>query len=267
MAQQHEPNEQNNSHLTTEQLSALIDQQITAEEQAAYSAHLQTCQQCQQAMAALRQTVMLLKALPQPTLPRSFVLPTNLIVMPERPATVLSRPEPARTTQPQQQRRRMWIYTVQRSMRAISTIAAVIGLIFVLSSLSISLPQFGGTSTTTASVPSTNHQNAGKAQPFGSTSITSTPKLGPNHTTPLPAHTPAAASTSGSTPAAVPTPIATPNTGPNPSSPGPSQSQPSLSIVNLQTSMGRQDVGFALLLLGIVGVVVTRRKHEKRVKA
>ncbi|HLX39760.1 MAG TPA: zf-HC2 domain-containing protein, partial [Ktedonobacteraceae bacterium] len=77
----------NDRHLTTEQLSAFIDKQLAAEEQAACTAHLQTCQQCQQALAALRQTVMLLKALPQPALPRSFVLPTNLIVMPQRPAT------------------------------------------------------------------------------------------------------------------------------------------------------------------------------------
>lgn len=260
-----ELNELNNNHLTTEQLSALIDQQITTEEQATYTAHLQTCQQCQQAMAALRQTVMLLKALPQPTLPRSFVLPTNVIVMPDRPATVPSRSEPTTPArpqpQPQPQRRSVWIYTVQRSMRAVSTIAAVIGLIFVLSSLSISLPQFSSTSPTAASVPSVNHQEGGQAQPLGNGSITTTSTIGPKHTTPLPARTAPAASTS------VPTPITTPNTSPQLTSPKPSQSQPPLSIVDLGTSMGRQDVGFALLLLGILGVVVTRRKREKRVKA
>lgn len=250
--------QQNDRHLTTERLSALIDQQITAEEQAAYTAHLQTCQRCQQELTALRQTVMLLKALPQPALPRSFALPTNVVVMPERPATVPPRSAAPAQVQPQSQRKRVWIYTVQRSMRAVSTIAAVIGLIFVLSSLSISLPQFGGGATSTTSAPSASNQtNAGTGpnQHFGTASTTTTPRLGPaTNPTPRPVNTPVPVST----------PVAKSPSGTVQPSPVPGEAQPPLSIVDLGTSMGRQDVGFALLLLGIVGVVVTRRKREKR---
>ncbi len=65
---------QDKRHLTTEQLSALLDKEASAEEQAQWEAHLSTCPQCQRALTALRQTVAMLHALPQPTLPRSFVL-------------------------------------------------------------------------------------------------------------------------------------------------------------------------------------------------
>ena len=63
-------------HLTTARLSALIDGQLSPEEQTQSETHLQSCPVCQQQLAELRQTVALLHALPQPPLPRSFVLPT-----------------------------------------------------------------------------------------------------------------------------------------------------------------------------------------------
>src|SRR6266568_3115535 len=62
-------------HLTTEELSAFLDEQLSSQERTTIEAHLQTCERCQHELASLRQTVALLRALPQPALPRSFVLP------------------------------------------------------------------------------------------------------------------------------------------------------------------------------------------------
>src|SRR5579864_8265860 len=65
-------------HLTTEQLSAFLDKQLTPQEQAFFDAHLQSCQRCQHVLAELRGTVALLHAMPQPPLPRSFTLPVGI---------------------------------------------------------------------------------------------------------------------------------------------------------------------------------------------
>src|SRR5436309_2497563 len=73
-------------HLTTTQLSALIDKQLSAQELALCKAHLQSCQQCQSALAGLQQTVALLQAMPEPALPRSFALPAGVTYLQERPA-------------------------------------------------------------------------------------------------------------------------------------------------------------------------------------
>ncbi|TMD29929.1 MAG: hypothetical protein E6J04_13720, partial [Chloroflexi bacterium] len=44
-------------HLTTEQLSAFLDAQLSPAEQVEYNAHIESCQRCQGALASLRQTV------------------------------------------------------------------------------------------------------------------------------------------------------------------------------------------------------------------
>ncbi|TMC58178.1 MAG: hypothetical protein E6J21_13300, partial [Chloroflexota bacterium] len=106
-------------HLTTEQLSAFLDRQLSPREQAEYNAHLESCQLCQGALASLRQSVVLLRAMPQPSVPRSFTLPAGVTYLQE-PA--VHQGGPIRTL-PQ----RSWPYYMQRSLRAMSTIAAVIG--------------------------------------------------------------------------------------------------------------------------------------------
>src|SRR5438270_13480242 len=75
-------------HLTTEQLSAFLDKQLTLQEQAFFDAHLQVCSQCQQALAELRRTVVLLRAMPRIDVPRSFTLPTVIRPVPLRSASV-----------------------------------------------------------------------------------------------------------------------------------------------------------------------------------
>ncbi|MBA2681641.1 MAG: hypothetical protein H0U76_25010, partial [Ktedonobacteraceae bacterium] len=66
-------------HLTTEELSALLDNHLAQEEAGEdHHGHLASCQQCQQELADLKQTVRLLHALPPPPLPRSFILPVGI---------------------------------------------------------------------------------------------------------------------------------------------------------------------------------------------
>ncbi|OLC62163.1 MAG: hypothetical protein AUH89_01630 [Ktedonobacter sp. 13_1_40CM_4_52_4] len=115
-------NTDRDQHLTTEQLSAFLDRQLSPAEQAVCNAHIESCQQCQGALASLRQTVALLRSMPQPSVPRSFALPTGVTYL----------QEPA-VRQRETNSRRRWPYYVQRSLRAMSVIAAVIGFIFLLS--------------------------------------------------------------------------------------------------------------------------------------
>ena len=243
-------------HLTTTQLSALIDKQLSAQELALCKAHLQTCQQCQSALVGLQQTVALLQALPEPALPRSFALPAGVTYLQERPArhSQDQGEQPATTNPPV--RRRSW---PQRSLRAVSTIAAVIGLAFLLSGILPTLPHSSGASSTT-SAPSTSSQGVrSAAQP----AITSTPSAatataekavssdqhGTGVRTPTPGNT---------TAALTPTPIKG-SSHQNPSTN--TQAQPPLPLPDLTTPLGRQETGFTLLVLGIVGVLLTRRKR------
>ena len=46
-------------HLTTEQLSASFDKQLSSQEQAVFDAHISTCQQCQNKLSDLRLTAAL----------------------------------------------------------------------------------------------------------------------------------------------------------------------------------------------------------------
>lgn len=152
-------------HLTTEQLSALLDNQLE-ETGETYRGHLASCQQCQQELAELRQTVNLLRALPQPTLPRSFVLPSGTTQTgPEHPNAQL---EPnihvLRSTNSSLQRARARSSTGRRVLSLAGTLAAVVGILFVLSGFVPSLPQMGmatsststGGSSVSAGAPSNN---------------------------------------------------------------------------------------------------------------
>ena len=58
-----------------EQLSAALDGMLTPDEQAALDAHLAGCESCRRELEELRQVRSLLRATPEPALPRSFLLP------------------------------------------------------------------------------------------------------------------------------------------------------------------------------------------------
>jgi hypothetical protein len=187
-------------------------------------------------------------------LPRSFALPTGVTYLQERPARhdQDQGEQPATTNPPV--RRRSW---PQRSLRAVSTIAAVIGLAFLLSGILPMLPHSGGASSTTAA-PSTS---SGSIRPAAQPDITSTPgaatataeraAAAEQHGTAVRTPTP------GNTTAAQ-TPVKS-SSHQNPSTN--TQAQPPLPLPDLGTPLGRQETGFTLLVLGIVGVLLTRRKR------
>lgn len=157
-------------HLTTELLSAYLDRQLSSEELSLCDSHLKTCKQCQYTLAELRQTVNLLRAMPQPALPRSFVLPlditaTEISQRRSEPANVLRLP----STPTRLSRRPTYLYN---TLRAVSSIAAVLAITFLFSGLFTGLPHFGGTSTagtsTGASVskaPASSTNTAGQNTP------------------------------------------------------------------------------------------------------
>jgi len=112
-----------------ERLSAYLDGELSPAEQAELAAHLRDCEQCQRELAALRQTRALLRALPTPALPRDFSLPEQpVIAARRRAAPVWARPA-----------------------QAIGTIAAMIGLAFLIATALPNLPHGMAGSATSAS--------------------------------------------------------------------------------------------------------------------
>ena len=240
-------------HLTIEHLSAYLDRQLSAQEQAECDVHLQGCRQCRSQLADLRRTVSLLHALPQPELPRSFVLPARTL------SVVASSERRSAPTMPiTRSRANSWQNYLRRSTRVISTIAAVLGVIFIMSSLLTGLLSVShGGAATSASAPSYSTVSNQPAVPApASASVTS------------PGHNPRGTATSdqaGAVPSTFgsnsgnstpPTAVPTPANSQQPLAPVPSVPP----ILDLGMPVGRLGLGFILLILGIVGVVFSRRR-------
>jgi hypothetical protein len=234
-------------HLTTEQLSAFLDKQLTPQEQAFFDAHLQSCQRCQGVLEELRRTVALLHAMPRPQLPRSFTLPAGISHI------RVAHPQPA-------QQGRILRYTLQRTVRVVSTLAAVIAVIFILSGLlanfrfgsnagtaASSAPVYNTASGTTAHSPGVKpdltqapHTQSGTPV-MGAGHQTGTPKASSTTTTPTPA--PTATSSNGFTDGTVNPPTLPP-------------------FLDIGRPEGRLTLGGLLLLLSIVGIIITRRRRD-----
>ena len=119
-----------------EQLSAALDGMLAPEEQAALDAHLAGCETCSQELEELRQVRLLIRAMPEPALPRSFLLPTEgELAAPHRAIRTAER-APATTTNitPLRQPTRRPTRTLQVT-RWIGTIAAVLGMALFLGTL------------------------------------------------------------------------------------------------------------------------------------
>jgi hypothetical protein len=183
-------------HLTNEQLSALLDDQFLPNEPVEeYREHLRFCSQCQSRLEDLRQTVTLLHALPQPTLPRSFTLPVETTTpqpstsrtqeaspLPTTPAPIISLAD----------RRRKRGRFLPAALRAVAVLVAAIGVLLMLSGLLLPLPGASNSAATTSA-------NSGSSSTSGSTSssqpahsnaqpdTTATPPSGRMITTPRPA--------------------------------------------------------------------------------
>ncbi len=237
----------NNKHLTMTQLSAYLDQELAFDELALCTTHLHTCQPCQATLADLRLTSTLLHEMPMVEVPRSFVLPVNLAMLPTTPASeeqYVQHMRPASRGQ----------YIVKRSLRALSTIAAVIGLVFILAGALATVSHGGNYAVTTAAPPFSSNTAHTAAQ--GS----STPRATPNRPAEQPSltRTPAQTPTPQATPSNSPTktPASVTSTGDNP----PPSGLPS--ALDLGQPIGRLSIGLILLLLGILGILGTRRSQH-----
>lgn len=222
-------------HFSTTELSAFLDGQLPAQEQALCEEHLKQCEQCRQILAELRQTVALLHALPQPPLPRSFLLSADQT---PAPAAVRHVPDFNEIRPALPVRRVARPSYVQNALRNLSVLAAVIGLFFLLSGI-FSAPftsLSGGQSTSAPAVPFANQ-----------------------HPVPTAATTPDTA-----TPNAAATPtvkITKPDANTHP------VVQPSvftllhllLAAFDLGTQQGRALTGLILLAIGVLGFFVVTR--------
>jgi anti-sigma factor RsiW len=137
-----------------EQLSALLDDELTEHERAALEAHLSTCAQCRAELTSLRRARALVRALPQPTLPRTFALPLATTPAQETPQQALPAARPAASPERRSSSASpARLTTRRRQMRTlqwISTIAAVLGIVLLLPGAFSSLALRGETTANSA---------------------------------------------------------------------------------------------------------------------
>jgi anti-sigma factor RsiW len=250
-----------------EQLSAFLDKQLPLQEQAFVDAHLHSCEQCRLALVDLRATVALVRAMPQATLPRSFTLPVTVTPLPIQAAREARQAaEPVR-------RQPVARSGLRRSLRFASAIAAVLGLLFILSGL---LPAIapghstGGAATLSSAPQNPSVSKGSQATPavsdqaaspglFGThvAGPTQTGQKGPTGSSPS-AGTPVTQKTQPGTP----TQAALQGTGSPPR--GQTAVPPALPpYLDLGTLEGRLSLGLALALLGMIGLLVTRRRYQR----
>jgi anti-sigma factor RsiW len=244
----------NERHLTIEELSALLDGQLSEQEQVHCDAHLATCQQCSLALTDLRQTASLLRALPEPQLPRSFTLSTGVSYIQERRASSAVQADPAAIAAPadqeRQQRLRARRTTLRRTARALSLIAAVIGLFLLGTGVFAVLPR-SANNANTATTGSSAGSSAPNAVPQQAATTVSTPSTVKKSNTPnVVAH-----GTLGPHIG----PQARRNISHNAESP---TAGPALPLPNLSTPLGQQEVGFLLVALGIIGLLLSWRRRR-----
>ena len=237
MAQHH------NEHLTITELSAYIDEELAPEELAFYDAHIQTCQPCQAALADLRLTSALLGSMPQVAVPRSFALPTNLVLLPETPDLLEVKTFRGHSSQAP----RIW----RRSLRVASTLVALLGLLFFLAGAFSALPHTAGTSTSSnssASMPLARPASGEEATSTAASASTPQRDFSPDVRA-----THAAAMLTPTLISSQPTPSNT-----QPQDQAPTQAQVLPAVLDLGQPQGRLSIGAALLLLGILGALVAR---------
>jgi hypothetical protein len=255
-------------HLTNEQLSAYLDRQITPQEQAFFDAHLASCLQCRAALAELRATVSLLRAMPRPEVPRSFALPASVStaanITPFPGATAQQSRQPGQSAngrtggplhEPQAaQNARIVRPAFRRTVRVVSTLVAVLGLLFVLSGLLTNV-HLGGATNSAASMTSGSSSSAEiPAQTPQASSLARTP-------TTFGTHKPQKLGETGATPPAQKTPEIRPVQPGTTTTPANQSALPP--FFDLSTMQGRLTLGLALVVLGIFGWFITRRRYRQ----
>ena len=204
----------NDLHLTIEQFSELINERLALQERTQAEEHLQHCEQCREELIDLRRVVAMLRALPRPEPPRSFALPADTKVTP----LVAAASRPSR---------------LGAAGRAISLLAAVLGIALLISSL-VNLPS-GGAATrapSTSGSPSSQQAKQSGPRPFTPSTEPGTPSITesrPHVTT-------------------APQPERTPSALP-------------LSLPDLRSAAGRAIFGIFLLVIGLVGALILWRRR------
>jgi hypothetical protein len=237
-----------NEHLTTEQLSAFFDKQLSLQEQAVFDSHISACQQCQNKLSDIRLTAALLHALPEEEVPRSFVLPGSISIAPER---TIRQDAPFNLIP---QRRRAQRSVLRRSIRIVSTLAAVLALCFIISGILPLIYNGAGNSATTASSSST-FGKASTAQPGVTTpgvqqSNRVIPPKGSAATVP-PTETPHSLSPTGT--------ATTPSSSEHVANPGQNPAIPL--TIDLSQPVARLGIGVLVLVVSILGLLFTRRRR------
>lgn len=232
------------SHLTTEQLSAYLDAALSPRERTTVEQHLLTCTQCQQQLTGLRQTVALLHALPEPALPRSFVLSHDMLVrgtqgrQQEHGGRLLPFPATQRRTRP------TYAYN---TARFVSIFAALIGIFLLGTGLLPTLPRLNpmaGSASSSASSGTTNP-------------AISTRDTGKNNTGTGSVGTP------NVTHAMTPNATKPENIGPKPAQPSVQPLQSLLPFFDITQSQGQKTVGILLLVLGIISLLALRWRRQR----
>lgn len=218
---------QNDRHLTTEELSALLDEQLSDQERTAFAAHLATCEQCRGMLNDMRQMAALLHALPTPELPRSFALPLNTKFTPADEPVSADAPIQLAARRNQKRSRLPLV------LRTFSAIAAIVGLTFLLSGVFQSIHVGGGTATSgsapsTANGPQAANEHA-SAVPKGVKPRTSTETVTPQIT-------------KAPTVQATPIPYSQPQTSPPPA-------------LDPTSPSGQLSIGAIFLVLAIAGLL------------
>lgn len=250
---------QEHQHLTTEQLSAFIDKQLSVEEQGHVDEHLKQCEQCQLWLKELRQTVMLVHALPQPQLPRSFTLPADVLVAPvpaqtehASPVTTISRSR---------------LSHIRTAIRVVSTLAAVVGIVFLLSGIWSFSRQAAFSPTATSGSSSASSAASASSSSSTSSGVSNQTKQASQAITPHAMSTAMSTSISQATASfaqqATATATAVSKKQPEPAQNAPSSAAPPVSLFDLGQSSGRINLGMILLILGGVGFIYLRFQHNR----
>lgn len=219
-------------HLTTEEISAYLDGELTSSEQDRLTQHLRSCSSCEQELHELRQTITLLKALPRPALPRTFTLTSDFSRLPDTPplytqdAEAEDKEEIA-TPIPHSHSRRST--HTRNGLRILSALAAIIGLFLLGSALLPLTPSYTDTATSTGYI-----SKSAEVSPQHTPNVyLGTPDIESPHITNKPTQT---------------QPM--PDTYTNHWS--------ILLFFDLHTELGRLALGLVLLLLGVIGLLVFR---------
>jgi anti-sigma factor RsiW len=141
-----------------ERLSAYLDNEVDEAERAALERHLPTCEECRAALEELRQTRALLRALPAPALPRSFLIPeTGAVPQP------ITRRAVAGTSSVRHVRG-------ARVLQWAGGLVAAVGLFMLITSALPASTQFGSAATSNLG-PSAGQGSASSSQQASSTAV------------------------------------------------------------------------------------------------